>query len=51
MYRFFRLTTDIEADALVDPTGWLEQHLTLTERRTWQGGFLVSETWQRQASP
>ena len=48
MYRFFRLTTDIEARSLVDPTKWLEQHLTLSTRRPWQGGFVVSETWQRQ---
>lgn len=47
MYRFFRLTTDIEANTLVDPTQWLEAHLSLTKRRTWQRGFLVSETWQR----
>jgi ubiquinone/menaquinone biosynthesis C-methylase UbiE len=50
MYRFFRLTTDIEAHTLVDPTKWLEQHLNLHKRRTWQGGFLVSETWQRPLS-
>lgn len=49
MYRFFRLTTDIEARALVDPTGWLEARLSLQKRRTWRGGLLVSETWQRLA--
>ena len=53
MYRFFRLTTDIEANTLVDPTRWLEARLRLTKRRRWRGGFLVSETWQRlpRASP
>ena len=47
MYRFFRVTTDIEARSLVDPTSWLEAHLTLQQRHTWQGSFVVSETWQR----
>ncbi|MEM7735325.1 MAG: class I SAM-dependent methyltransferase [Deinococcota bacterium] len=49
MYRFFRFVTDIEADQLVDPTRLFKEHGFLQlERQSFQHGFVVLETWQKE---
>ncbi len=45
LYRFFRLTTDIEATQL--PRLNLPESLALASRRKWISGLVVSEIWQK----
>ena len=48
MYLFFRFTTRIEADDLVDPEPFLvAEQFNLIRQHLFRGGLLKSELWQR----
>jgi ubiquinone/menaquinone biosynthesis C-methylase UbiE len=48
MYRFFRLTTDISATWLSDPTCLLQQlGFELWRQKRWHAGMVKSEIWKR----
>jgi len=48
MYRFFRLTTDIRATALSDPTQLLQQAaFELRRQKRWRARMVKSEVWEK----
>lgn len=50
LYRFFAMTTETEARALVDPSGYLEKSgFQLLSRRTTQWGLLRSDLWKNRS--